>query len=199
MSKRLKRCRSGSLDWYADRAEFRPGPSTVKELFNWAPRVAEVMADSRQSFLALLMQFSFRLHSQYSGKFTAESLFTKLGLALSQHTDVCNGRNWLIGTGIEKKPCALLVGLAHDDQTMPEHIFKEFDDMIHPGTRNRLNSFEAPPAADAEVRAASFVKMAAELDSATAFPHDHVAPCARHPGDGCSIQVLETRDGELSI
>ena len=85
-SHRSKRRKVGSIDWLDAHSDLPPGPATIPELLSWPDASLQAMfatfPDTRAMLRGHLLQGGVCLHTQYTGKGTAESAFTKIGEAL---------------------------------------------------------------------------------------------------------------------
>eukprot|EP00974_Lingulodinium_polyedra_P021591 2085409-Lingulodinium_polyedra.AAC.1 len=151
-----KRYKVGSLEWHEARAELRPGPTSVPDLFNWPTRCVDEMRAELPACMPRLaghISAGVVLHTQYSGKGTAESAFAKVGEALAQVGLLRSGDSrWAVGTACDKKAVAQRVLLAHDDASGPCHVYQDMNDLVSDGMRQMLDAMSPSPAASDQVK-----------------------------------------------
>ena len=131
------------------------------------------------------------LHTQYSGKGTAESAFSKLGRGMVIANLMEDGTpRWNIGTAVENSSFAQQVLLGHDDCSIPAHVYTDLNAMVAPGVLQEMCSVLAPPAASRESKVQAYEAMGRALCRDLANTFAETCPCVRHPGGGCVLRPL---------
>jgi len=137
-----KRYRVGCLDWHGQRVDLPPGPADIPSLFSWPDAVVEVLCKARPEMRTRLQDHAscgVTLHSQYSGKGTAESAFCKVGQGLAAaRLMAAQTPAWNVATAADNKKIAQPVLVSYADRSKPSHVFGDLNDMLAPGMRNEL-------------------------------------------------------------
>jgi len=133
------------------------------------------------------------MHTQYSGKGTAETALGKLQQFLTiedlaQETPFCS-----VGSACDIKGCAQDVILEHDGPCRPEHVFTDLLNSIPAGMRQKVASLLPFPSASLADKEAAYIAIGRVLqeDLHSTFSADHKMPCRRHEGDSCPFSILQ--------
>ena len=195
-----------------DDEELPGGPETLEQILNFPDVVWERLFSSDnetssqdyQDRLARLRQCLGRagleLHSQYSGKGTAESAAGQLSkLLASKNAIAATGVGAFVAkTAFDLKPFAVDVLRSHACASRPRCIFGDLKGSLSARAREELDRLTPAKAQSAEARADAFDAMDKYLKehSATALPRDVKAPCFIHSSvEGCRVWADDEPDG----
>ena len=186
----------------------RPGPCSLNEILNFPDMVFTRLLEGehgseRRARLQALVANGLCLHTQYSGKGTAETCLAHLRQALLDAGVLAESVPWYTASAFDSKDFACKVLQSHSPESRPRCIFGAMEECLSPEVRTELDRMCPAKSQSAVQRQHAYDAMNELLknDLARAFPAQHTAACRMHPGKlhGCAVWPEPSSKGELCM